>query len=81
MNVSVGFYTTVHGLGRTPSETILSNLICENGSFKFDIGALDNFWRGAENLKVIPSSGKMIWAASQACPLRRIIVDGDLDLF
>lgn len=23
----------------------------------------------------------MIWAASQACPLRRIIIEGDLDLF
>jgi hypothetical protein len=51
-------------LGRTPSETVLNNLICENGSFKFDVGALDNFWRGAENLKVVPLSGKMTWAVS-----------------
>jgi len=26
-----------------------------------EIGALDNFWRGAENVRV---TGKMIWAAS-----------------
>jgi hypothetical protein len=39
---------------------------------------LDNFWRGAENVRV---TGKMIWAASQASPLRRIMVEGDLDLF
>lgn len=78
VNVDVGFYTTVHGLGKTPSETTLGNLICQNGGFQQDIGALDNFWRGAENVRV---TGKMIWAASQASPLRRIMVEGDLDLF
>jgi|TARA_B110000285_G_C14891501_1_gene498788 hypothetical protein len=30
---------------------------------------------------VTPDGGKMIWAASQASPLRRMVVDGNLDLY
>ena len=28
VNVDVGFYVTVHGLGKTPQDTTLTNLIC-----------------------------------------------------
>ena len=41
-------------------------------------GALANFWRGAENVRV-PQN--MLWAVSQAAPLRRIHVDGDLQTY
>mmetsp|Transcript_47549 Transcript_47549/g.110287 ORF Transcript_47549/g.110287 Transcript_47549/m.110287 type:complete len:554 (-) Transcript_47549:128-1789(-) len=34
-----------------------------------DVGALDNFWRSAENLHV---DGLMRWATSQAAPLRKV---------
>lgn len=46
----------------------------------FTIGALNNFWRSAENVHVVPN-GPMIWAVSQAAPLRRAVIDGDLNLF
>lgn len=78
VNVDVGYYVTVHGLGRAPADTTLNNLQCLNLSFNTDLGALDTFWRSAENVR-IPKN--MTWAVSQASPLRRIEVDGDLNLF
>ena len=81
VSVDIGFYVTVHGLGRTPADTTLTELICQQGSQDPHIGALGIFWRGAENLRVTPASGKMIWAASQASPMRRLQIEGDLDLF
>jgi hypothetical protein len=54
----------------------------QNGDFSMEVGALNNFWRGAENVHVAPAAGTpLLWAVSQACPLRRIHVDGDLQLF
>ena len=80
--MEVGYYTTVHGLGRTPSNTILGNLMVQNGDFDYTTGALCNFWRSAENVMVTPAAGTpMLWAVSQACPLRRLQVNGDLQLF
>jgi len=80
LNMDVGYYTTVHGLGKTPDDTTLTNLISQNG-IDGNGGALDNFWRSVENLQVKPDGGKMTWAVSQAAPLRRLVVDGDLNLF
>lgn len=82
INMEVGYYTTVHGLGRAPYNTILGNLMVQNGDFNFEVGALNNFWRSAENVMVTPAAGTpMLWAVSQASPLRRIQVNGDLQLF
>ncbi len=39
-----------------------------------------NFWRGAENMAVNPSSGTDIWAVSQASPFRRMDIRGDMQL-
>lgn len=80
INVDVGYYTTIHGLGKTPQETTLTQLIAQNG-LKGNGGALDNFWRSVENLRVKPSGGTMTWAVSQAAPLRRLFVEGNLNLF
>jgi hypothetical protein len=77
VQVSVGFYTSVIGLGNAPTDTSITSLQCPNGDFDYTGGALDNFWRSAENLAM----GTSLWAVSQACPLRRISVRGDLSLF
>jgi len=77
VDVNVGFYTSVIGLGRTPDETFIQKLICENGDFNYEGGALDNFWREASNFA---TGHPALWAVSQAAPLRRIIVKGDLAL-
>ena len=82
INMELGYYTTVHGLGRTPPDTILGNLMVQNGDFNYEGGALANFWRSAENVMVTPAPGTpMVWAVSQACPLRRLQVNGDLQLY
>jgi hypothetical protein len=59
-----------------------------NGSVNVDSGwnygdqanATQNFWRSAENLAVVPSGGTDRWAVSQAAPMRRIHIVGNLVL-
>lgn len=80
VNVDLGYYVSVHGLGASPTDTVLGNLMVLNADNDFTNGALSNFWRSAENVKVTPN-GPMIWAVSQAAPLRRTVVEGDLNLF
>jgi len=78
INIKVGFYTQVLGLGSVPQEVTLGTLYCPNGDTNFQIGALDNFWRAAENFQ---TNNKVTWAVSQAAPLRRIVVNNDIDLY
>lgn len=86
VDVNVGFYTSVYGLGKTPSDTQFRSFQCENGSYNPNIGALDNFWRSAENFEVTSTKTwnnhvTSLWAVSQAAPLRRVIVNGNLDVY
>jgi len=77
--VRVGFYTQLLGLGQTPDAvTINGGVQLDAGWFNSD--ATQNFWRGAENLAVIPASGTMRWAAAQASPVRRLHVHGGMVL-
>jgi len=41
---------------------------------------LTNFWRAAENLTIVPQDTVNTWAVSQASPLRRVHVKGNLKL-
>jgi len=87
LTVNVGYYTSIIGLGRDPSDTRIANVLSQNGDFNYRGGALSSFWRSAENFYTKPTrrvwNGKagMVWAVSQAAPLRRVFVDGDLYLF
>lgn len=88
VNVNVGYYTSVIGLGQSPTDTKIQTVTCENGDYDFSGGALSNFWRSAENFYNDPTSywnnsptPAMLWAVSQASPLRRVYVDGDLTLY
>ena len=82
VSVDLGYYVSVHGLGRSPLDTTLGNLMVLNSAYDFTIGALNNFWRSAENVHVVKKEGEpMTWAVSQASPLRRTVIDGDLNLF
>eukprot|EP00928_Gymnodinium_smaydae_P036435 TRINITY_DN25467_c0_g5_i1.p1 TRINITY_DN25467_c0_g5~~TRINITY_DN25467_c0_g5_i1.p1 ORF type:complete len:462 (-),score=39.24 TRINITY_DN25467_c0_g5_i1:805-2142(-) len=81
-DVPVGFYTQVLGLGVLPDDVVFTGSIgvyCPQGSSDFHIGALDTFWRSGENFRNTASS--MLWAVSQASPLRRVHVDHALTLF
>jgi hypothetical protein len=79
LNIQVGFYTSVVGLGQNPDDTHI------NGDITVDAGwmqgnATQNFWRSVENLELTPVSGADRWAVSQAAPFRRMDIKGDLNL-
>ncbi len=82
LNVKVGYYTEVAGLGQDPDDVTINGTVTaagHNGS-----GALTTFWRSVSNLKIhfISSSddpchtSNEMWAVSQAAPMRRVHVEG-----
>jgi len=79
-NVPVGYYTSVAGLGMSPDDVQFTGekgVYCDEGCSDPSRGALCTFWRSAENFK---TQGGMVWAVSQASPLRRVHVTQDLVL-
>jgi len=89
VEVPVGYYTQVLGLGESPTDTVFTSdkgVFSEEGVFDIKDGALDSFWRGAENFQtnakhLWTDTEGMLWAVSQACPLRRLVVKNNLKLF
>lgn len=88
-DVPVGYYTTVAGLGLSPDDVCFTGskgVYCQEGSSTTSVGALDTFWRSAENFMTEANynwgmGAGMLWAVSQAAPLRRIHVAQNLALF
>ena len=82
--INMSYYTSIVGLGATPSDVQLSNVMSRNDP---PYGALNNFWRSIENVHITPTmrwngqNDTMLWAVSQASPFRRVHVDGNLDLW
>lgn len=75
--VRLGFYTQLLGLGKSPDDVMLQGGIQVEASWHGG-DATQNFWRSVENLSVTPDNGTMLWAVSQASPLRRIHVRGNM---
>ncbi|HEV2635856.1 MAG TPA: ricin-type beta-trefoil lectin domain protein, partial [Actinocrinis sp.] len=80
VNIPVGFYTEVVGLGQNPSQTVITGGGIHADAAWAGGNATTNFWRGVENITIDPSSGSTEWAVSQADPMRRVQVDGNLVL-
>jgi hypothetical protein len=84
LDVQVGFYTQVLGLGRSPDDVTITGAVRSKADFLGGNNATLNFWRGAENVAVVPvqsiDSKVDIWAVSQGTHLRRMHVKGDLRL-
>ncbi len=80
---NVGFYTHVAGLGRNPDDVTINGGVNVTAEWLPNANATCNFWRTLENFAVAPSSTRNITriAVSQAAPLRRLHVKGDLHLF
>jgi hypothetical protein len=84
LNIQVGYYTEVAGLGRDPGNVTINGTVdvfnqCDPGGCV----ALNNFWRSLSNLTINatrPSAGCQtdteFWAVSQASPMRRVHVTG-----
>lgn len=81
LDINVGYYTDVVGLGQSPEETVITGAVRSEADW-FNGNSTHNFWRSASNLKVIPTvdSGFNRWAVSQAAPFRRMHIVGDLIL-
>ena len=76
------FYESIAGLGQNPDDVKISgNVNVDSGWNLGDTSnATQNFWRSAENLAVLPAGGTMRWAVSQAAPMRRVHVVGNLHM-
>lgn len=79
IEVNVGFYTQVAGLGVLPTDTSIGKLqslarwLGDDGNHN----ATCNFWRSVENLEMRSNT---TWAVSQATDMRRVNVEGALFL-
>ncbi|WP_432829975.1 adenylyl cyclase [Dactylosporangium sp. CA-092794] len=82
----VGYYTEVAGLGLNPTDVVINGHVdVYNRCLAADnCTALVNFWRSLSNLTInvagesgCRASGEF-WAASQAAPLRRVKVNGNM---
>src|SRR6266852_3162275 len=73
VDVPVGFYTEVMGLGASPDATRIAGNVHADASREHN-NATTTFWRAAEGFSVGPAAGTMQWAVSQAVSLRRMHV-------
>jgi hypothetical protein len=79
VNVNLGFYEQALGLGYLPDAVTINGVVNVTAGWNGG-NATQNFWRGAENMRIAPPSGSDTWAVAQAGPLRRVDVRGNLVL-
>jgi len=79
VDIPIGFYTQILGLGATPDAVHIAGNVHADASLPRN-NATCTFWRAAEGFSVTPTGGSMQWAVSQAAPFRRMHVDGNLVL-
>jgi hypothetical protein len=79
VDVPVGFYTEVVGLGASADATRISGNVHADANHEHN-NATTTFWRAAAGLSIKPASGTMQWAVSQAVSLRRMHIRGDVVL-
>jgi hypothetical protein len=88
LDVNLGYYTQVIGLGQMPDDTVITGNVHSVGVLAND-NATTTFWRSGENFAVVPSAtasspleanNTMTWAVSQDTWLRRMHIKGNLNL-
>jgi hypothetical protein len=77
IEVKVGYYMEVAGLGTLPTDTVIPSLNCTATWLGDDSNhnATCNFWRGVGNLSI---DSNTMWAVSQATFMRRVDIKGNL---
>lgn len=94
VNSPVGYYTSIAGLGASPRDVVINGALhVEPTASAFGDNSLVNFWRSLGNLSIDPiqppaagvagsgdAAHTMRWSVSQASPLRRVNILGNLDL-
>lgn len=90
LQIKVGYYTEVAGLGASPSDTVINGKVEVYNRCLTDAPtqpycvALNNFWRSMSNLTIQVNAtgqdgcraGTNFWAVSQASSLRRVDIRG-----
>ena len=80
LDIKIDYYIQVLGLGESPEDVVINGAVRSNTTHGNSV--LTNFWRAAENLTIIPATDSTnIWGVSQAAPLRRVHIKGNLQLF
>ena len=81
LDVQVGFYMQVAGLGASPDDVDITGAVRSKAGWMRG-NATCNFWRSAENFAVTPTQDNNVnvWAVSQATALRRVHIKGPLNL-
>lgn len=79
IEVKVGYYMEIAGLGLLPTDTVVPKLNCTATWLGDDSNhnATCNFWRGVSNLTI---DSNTMWAVSQATFMRRVSINGNLAL-
>lgn len=80
VDARIGFYTQVSGLGLSPDDVVINGGMRADARWRKNGNATLNFWRDVENMSVVPAGGFDRWAVSQAAPMRRMHIRGDLVL-
>ncbi|MEE4546121.1 adenylyl cyclase [Streptomyces sp. V4-01] len=80
VDINVGFYTHVLGLGDSPDDVVINGHVTVDAQWLQGNGT-QNFWRAAENLSIVPPDGLERWAVAQAGPMRRVHVKGNMTLW
>ncbi len=85
----VGYYESLYGLGATPNSVTVNGFLTPNYGTTFPgANITDTFWRSLENMTINPVQNKaqnaapntLQWGVSQAAPLRRMQINGSLEL-
>jgi CubicO group peptidase (beta-lactamase class C family) len=83
LDVQVGFYTQVLGLGRSPDDVAITGAVRCKANWMARHNATCNFWRTVENISVTPTKDNNvnIWAVSQGVAMRHTHIKGDMNLW
>jgi len=78
LSIPVNWYTSVIGCGKHPEDVAVQGIVSKDAYPGSSKGALENFWKSAEGVST--KEEITLWAVSQAAPLRRSVIRGDLYL-
>jgi hypothetical protein len=79
LDIKVGYYMSIIGLGESPNDVVINGLLISKGEPNGNVTC--NFWRSVENITFAPPNGALnIWGVSQAAPMRRTHIKGDIQL-
>ncbi len=85
----VGYYESIAGLGETPSAVTINGFLTPNfGATSPGVNVTDYFWRSMENMAFNAATdtaqnaapNTLQWGVSQGAPLRRLQINGSLEL-